>query len=217
MEELIRNRHSVRKYKDIPLKEDDIILINKILEEINKNDLSFKLMTNENVFNLILGYGFIKNCKNYIVLSGKDNDNLEEKVGYYGELLVLKLLEIGINSCFVGGTYKKKKVNYDLPNKHKIVMVLAIGYGIDNGNKAKTKTFNEVSLTKDVPDWYKNGIDMVLLAPSAINQKKWKFEFVKPNFVRAISGGNHFPKVDLGIAKLHFEIGAKIENFKWIK
>ena len=217
MEELIRNRHSVRKYRDVPLKEDDIISINKILEEINKNDLSFKLMTNENVFNLILGYGFIKNCKNYIVLSGKDNDELEEKVGYYGELLVLKLLEIGINSCFVGGTYKKKKVNYDLPNNHKIVMVLAIGYGIDNGNKAKTKTFNEVSLTKDVPDWYKNGIDMVLLAPSAINQKKWKFEFVKPNFVRAISGGNHFPKVDLGIAKFHFEIGAKKENFKWIK
>ena len=217
MEELIRNRHSVRKYRDVPLKEDDIISINKILEEINKNDLSFKLMTNENVFNLILGYGFIKNCKNYIVLSGKDNDELEEKVGYYGELLVLKLLEIGINSCFVGGTYKKKKVNYDLPNGHKIVMVLAIGYGIDNGNKAKTKTFNEVSLTKDVPDWYKNGIDMVLLAPSAINQKKWKFEFVKPNFVRAISGGNHFPKVDLGIAKFHFEIGAKKENFKWIK
>ena len=217
MEELIRNRHSVRKYRDVPLKEDDIISINKILEGINKNDLSFKLMTNENVFNLILGYGFIKNCKNYIVLSGKDNDELEEKVGYYGELLVLKLLEIGINSCFVGGTYKKKKVNYDLPNNHKIVMVLAIGYGIDNGNKAKTKTFNEVSLTKDVPDWYKNGIDMVLLAPSAINQKKWKFEFVKPNFVRAISGGNHFPKVDLGIAKFHFEIGAKKENFKWIK
>ena len=34
MEELIKNRHSVRKYKDIPLKDEDIIKINNLIEEI---------------------------------------------------------------------------------------------------------------------------------------------------------------------------------------
>lgn len=218
MEELIKNRHSVRKYKTDPLTEEHINKINELLEDINKNDLSFKLITNENIFkNLILGYGFIKNCNNYIVLSGKDDVELEEKVGYYGELLVLKLLEMGINTCFVGGTYKKKKVKNDLPLGHRRVLVLAIGYGVNNGTLAKTKTFDNISISKDVPDWYKKGIEMVLYSPSAVNQKKWQFEFVAPNGVKAISGGKFYQSVDLGIAKLHFEIGAGKDNFKWIK
>ena len=217
MEQLIIKRHSVRRYKKDPLNENDVLKINEIIDEINQNDLSFKLVTNENIFkNIILGYGFIKNCNNYIILAGKDNEELEEKIGYYGELLTLKLLEMGINSCFVGGTYKKKKVDLNLPEGYKMVMVLAVGYGIDNGKPSKTKTFNDISISKDVPDWYKNGIDLVLLAPSAMNQKKWKFEFVEPYFVKAICNANHFPKVDLGIAKLHFEIGAGINNFKWL-
>lgn len=216
MKELIKKRHSVRKYKNEPLKDNDISKINELIDDINRNELSFKLITNENIFkNIILGYGFIKNCNNYIILAGKDNNELEEKVGYFGELLTLKLLEIGINSCFVGGTYKKKKVKNDLPEGYRMVMVLAIGYGVDNGKVARTKTFDDISLSKDVPDWYKDGIDMVLLAPSAVNQKKWKFELIAPNYVKATCNGKFFPNVDLGIAKLHFEIGARIDNFKW--
>lgn len=218
IEELIKNRHSVRRYKDIKLKDSDITKINEYIKEINQNDLSFELVTNQNIFkNLILGYGFIKNCNNYIIMGGKDNELLEEKVGYFGEELVLKLLDLGIHSCFVGGTYKKKKVKNELKDGYRNVLVLAIGYGENNGKLAKTKTFDDISISKDVPDWYKKGIELVLLAPSALNQKKWEFEFIAPNQVRIKSFGIHFPKVDLGIAKYHFEIGAGKDNFKWIK
>ena len=218
IEELIKNRHSVRRYKDIKLKDSDITKINEYIKEINQNDLSFELVTNQNIFkNLILGYGFIKGCNNYIIMGGKDNELLEEKVGYFGEELVLKLLDLGIQSCFVGGTYKKKKVKNELKDGYRNVLVLAIGYGENNGKLAKTKTFDDISISKDVPDWYKKGIELVLLAPSAVNQKKWEFEFIAPNQVRIKSFGIHFPKVDLGIAKYHFEIGAGKDNFKWIK
>ena len=218
IEDLIKNRHSVRNYKDIPLSNSDVSKINEFIEEINKKDLSFELVTNENIFkNLILGYGFIKNCNNYIIMAGTDNELLEEKVGYYGEELVLKLLNLGINSCFVGGTYKKKKVKNKLPEGYKNILVLAIGYGQNDGKLAKTKTFDDISISKDVPDWYKKGIELVLFAPSAVNQKKWEFEFIAPNAVRIKSFGKFFPKVDLGIAKYHFEIGAGKSNFKWIE
>ena len=56
---------------------------------------------------------------------------------------------------------------------------------------------------------------MVKYAPSAVNQKKWQFEYIEPNIVKAIPKGKYFPLVDLGIAKLHFEIGAGKQNFKW--
>ena len=218
IEELIKNRHSVRKYKKLPLVEGHVNKIKEMLNEINKNDLSFELVTNENIFkNLILGYGFIKDCNNYIILGGKDDNCLEEKVGYYGEKLALELLDLGINTCFVGGTYKKKKVKNELKEGYRNVLVLAIGYGVNDGKLAKTKTFDEISISKDVPDWYKKGIEMVLFAPSAVNQKKWTFEYVSPNGVKIQSVGKLFPNVDLGIAKYHFEVGAGKENFEWIK
>jgi hypothetical protein len=218
IEELIKNRHSVRKYKKLPLVEGHVNKIKEMLNEINKNDLSFELVTNDNIFkNLILGYGFIKDCNNYIILGGKDDNCLEEKVGYYGEKLALELLDLGINTCFVGGTYKKKKVKNELKEGYRNVLVLAIGYGVNDGKLAKTKTFDEISISKDVPDWYKKGIEMVLFAPSAVNQKKWTFEYVSPNGVKIQSVGKFFPNVDLGIAKYHFEVGAGKENFEWIK
>ena len=78
LEELIKNRHSVRRYKNIPLKNADIDKIKEYIQEINQKELSFELVINENIFkNLILGYGFIKNCNNYIILGGKDNELLE--------------------------------------------------------------------------------------------------------------------------------------------
>ena len=217
MKDLILKRHSVRKYLSKEIETEKINEINSYLEDINKNNnLDFKLFVGEDIFkNWILGYGFIKNCNNYILMSGLDDETLDERVGYYGEMVVLKLLSMGINSCFVGGTYNKKKVSNDLKEGYRKVLVLALGYGDGEGVLASTKEFDEISLTKDVPNWFKNGIEMVKYAPSAINQKKWKFEFIKPNIVRALPGGKHFPLVDLGIAKLHFEIGAGKDNFKW--
>lgn len=217
MKELIIKRHSVRKYLDKQIEEEKINEINSYLTEINKeNNLSFKLITGEDIFkNWILGYGFIKNCKNYILLAGFDDENLDEKVGYFGEKVVLKLMSLGINSCFVGGTYNKKKVSDDLETGHRKVLVLAVGYGDGEGTPSKTKDFADISISKETPEWYKEGIEMVKYAPSAVNQKKWQFEYIEPNIVKAIPKGKYFPLVDLGIAKLHFEIGAGKDNFKW--
>lgn len=217
MKDLIIKRHSVRKYLDKALEPDKIDEINKYLDDINgNNNLDFKLYVGEDIFkNWILGYGFIKNCNNYILLAGLDDDTLDERVGYYGEKVVLKLLSMGINSCFVGGTYNKKKVSNDIKEGYRRVLVLALGYGDGEGVLANTKEFDQISISKNVPDWYNDGIEMVKLAPSAVNQKKWRFELIEPNFVKAIPGGKHFPLVDLGIAKLHFEIGAGKDNFNW--
>lgn len=217
MKDLILKRHSVRKYLSEPIEPEKINEINKYLEEINNNNnLDFKLYVGEDIFkNWILGYGFIKNCNNYILFSGLDDDTLDERVGYFGEKVVLKLLSMGISSCFVGGTYNKKKVASDIKEGYRRVLVLALGYADGEGSFASTKEFDEISISKNVPGWYKDGIEMVKFAPSAVNQKKWTFEFIEPNIVKAIPGGKHFPLVDLGIAKLHFEIGAGKNNFKW--
>ena len=44
-------------------------------------------------------YGNFENCTNYIAMVGKKSADLDERCGYYGELLVLKAQELGLNTC----------------------------------------------------------------------------------------------------------------------
>ena len=43
-------------------------------------------------------YGKFENVKNYIAIVGNKND--QEKAGYYGEKIVLKCPELGLNTCW---------------------------------------------------------------------------------------------------------------------
>ena len=54
-----------------------------------------------------------------------------------------------------------------------------------------------------------------LLAPTAINQQKFKFSLHDGNKVSVKAGLGFYSKVDLGIVKYHFEIGAGVKNFEW--
>ena len=78
------------------------------------------------------------------------------------------------------------------------------------------KSFEDVSkTTNNVPDWYKRGIEFALYAPTAINQQKYKFGLKNGNVVSVKAGIGPCTKIDLGIVKYHFSIGAGIENFEW--
>ena len=68
---------------------------------------------------------------------------------------------------------------------------------------------------KPMPDWFKSGMEAVLLAPTAVNQQKFLFTLLEDGKVSAQPGHAFYVKMDLGIAKYHFEIGAGKENFQW--
>lgn len=96
--------------------------------------------------------------------------------------------------------------------------MISIGYGVNQGSTHPIKSFEDVSITKEkVPAWYQKGIEYALLAPTTLNQQKFQFELIRENKVKAVSGSGFFTKVDLGIAKYHFELGAGTENFEWVK
>lgn len=219
IEKLIRERHSVRSYLDKEIEKEKISEINKLIFEINeKENLNIQLILNDNeAFDkFILHYGKIKNCKNYIALVGNKSDILEEKVGYYGQQLVLKAQELGLNTCWVAGTYNKKSVKAKINANEKLVCIIAIGYGETNGNIRKSKNIEDVSISKEYPDWYKRGIEFALLAPTAVNQQKFKFEYISDNNVKAVTGKGPYAKIDLGIVKYHFELGSG-KKINWIK
>lgn len=217
--EVIKNRHSVRQYFDKPL---DKYVIDALQEEIamcnNESGLNIQLVINEpKAFDSLRAhYGQFSGVKNYIALIGKKESDLEEKCGYYGERLVLLAQQLGLNSCWVAMTYKKIPNAFKLKKGEKLVIVIALGYGINQGKEHKIKTISDVSdwNESDMPQWYKAGVEVALLAPTAMNQQKFKFSF-DGCYVTAKAGFGFYSKIDLGIVKYHFELGAAKHNFKW--
>ena len=159
-------------------------------------------------------YGSFENCKNYIVMAGKKSADLDERCGYYGELLVLKAQELGLNTCWAALTHGKSKAVIGADEKE--VIVIALGYGKTQGIEHKSKKLSDVSnISADSPVWFKRGVKAAILAPTAVNQQKFRFER-KGNTVTARAGRiGPCLKIDLGIVKCHFEIGAGKDNFTW--
>ena len=221
IEQIVKSRHSVRKYTDKKIEGEVLQNLQNTIDQCNKESkLNIKLVLNEeNAFGKS-HYGNFENCKNYIVILGDKKDKeLDEKSGYYGEKVVLKAQEIGLNTCWVALTYNKSEIPFEIKSDEKIVIVIAIGYGVDEGKSHKMKSFENVSkTTENVPKWFKKGVDFALLAPTAINQQKFRFELKNNNEVSLkVAGIGVCTKIDLGIVKYHFELGAGKENFKWSK
>ena len=237
LQEAIEARHSVRAYKDQQLAEDVVKRLEEEIAEVNQTgSLHIQLIRNEpKAFQGTLAkYGKFRNVTNYMVMAGKKSDDLDERIGYYGEHLVLLAQTLGLNTCWVGLSYKKIPDTYVLDEGEVIKAYIAIGYGETQGSSHKIKTIEQVNRTavrtlgssknaSDItPLWYTKGIEAALLAPTAVNQQKFSFEYVGTNNgrhqVRAKKGISMigYTQIDLGIAKYHFEIGAGREHFDWV-
>jgi hypothetical protein len=138
-----------------------------------------------------------------------------EDIGYYGEQLVLKAQQLGINSCWVAGTYQKSKAQGDILPGEKRYMVIALGYGRNQGTPHKSRSVSAVSdWTEGDPDWYRRGIEAALLAPTAMNQQRFRFQRHGEK-VSARAGLGFYTDTDLGIVKYHFEVGSGRGSSVW--
>lgn len=221
----IQARHSVRKYISKPLTQEIIDALQEKIEYCNREGkLHIQLILNEpKGFNGIMAYGAFSGVENYLVMAGEKADDLDERVGYYGEQLVLLAQQLGLGTCWAGISYRKVKDTYQLAGGEKIACMISLGYPDDAGRNMKRKTLQQVSnVSEATPEWFKKGVEAALLCPTAINQEKYYFEYIAPQAgelatVKATRGFSivGYTKMDLGIAKLHFEIGAGRENFQW--
>ncbi len=215
--ESIRARHSVRRYLNTPIPENLREMLDARAAELNRESgLSIQILYDEpECFSSRLArYGRFENCSNYIALVGNPGPGLEEACGYYGEELVLYAQELGLNTCWVALTHGKSRARVEEGQKE--VILIALGYGQTQGSPHRSKSLREVSICKgEAPDWFRNGVEAALLAPTAVNQQKFRFE-LKDGAVTARAGRfGSCLMIDLGIVKRHFEIGAGKENFRW--
>jgi len=211
LKEAMETRHSVRSYSDKPLTDEIKSELCEYIRECNvESGLNVQLVTDEpKAFDSFLAhYGKFSGVKNYIAMIGRNDSALDEKCGYYGEKLVLRAQQLGLNSCWVALTYKKIKTAFTVGAGEKLCVVIAVGYGATSGVPHKSKGISDVAkYSGEMPEWFKSGVEAALLAPTAMNQQKFIFE-LSGEKATAKSGSGFYTKVDLGIAKLHFELAA---------
>lgn len=205
-------RHSVRAYQDKKISAEDTAKLLALIEEVNKDSgLEFVFIedagkTFTKLLNRALGLG---SAPAVIACMGKDCDELDEKIGYWGEKIVLSAQMMGLNTCWAG-TFSREKIPVSVKEGNRLVIVIAVGYGANSGRLRKGKNAQQVSnCTSASPAWFKAGVEAALLAPTAINQQKFDITLNDDGSVTFTDKGGVLSKIDLGIVKYHFEVGSK--------
>ncbi len=220
LKEAMSTRHSVRKYKNEPLAKDSVVKLNERIEAQNqKFGLNMQLVTNnKDSMPGIIALLMSKGVRNYIILAGPDSADVDEKLGYSSADLMLYAQTLGLNSWWIGGMFSRKgaRKNSNAGDDAKIIGVVAVGYGEEQGVAHKSKAAEEVSSYEGTPpQWFNEGVSAALLAPTAMNKQAFSIKG-KENKVSISCNNGSFSGADLGIVKYHFELGAGTDNFTWM-
>lgn len=219
--EAIEMRHSRRSYLSTPIASDSKKVLKAAIDNYNKiSGLSIQFVENgsEAFKGFNLTYGMFHGVSSFLAMVGSTTEvNLNEKVGYYGELLVLEATKLGLGTCWVSGTFNKKQCNCTVRDNETLVCIIPVG-NVEEQRSFKeraiykfahrgTKTIEQL-YTSDVqaPDWFLEGIKAVQKAPSAINQQPVHFNYQTGIITASVDASAGHRLIDLGIAKAHFDI-----------
>lgn len=129
--------------------------------------------------------------------------------------MVILAQQLGLNTCWVAATYSKRKARVKIAHGEKMVCVISVGVGQDQGAAHRSKPLDSVcDYRGKMPEWFAAGMEAALLAPTALNQQKFKFSLVGDR-VKAVAGSGSYAAIDLGVVKYHFEVAAGQDNFLW--
>lgn len=212
--ETMKARHSVRQYSGKKIESGIREKLTALVSECNEESgLNIQIFFDEpKCFNNMMAhYGKFDGVENYIALVGKKGADLDEKAGYYGERLVLKTQELGMNSCWVALTHGKSAAK--IGKGEKLACIISLGYGVTQGTAHKNKPLDQLcNCASGMPDWFAKGMEAALLAPTATNQQKF-YIALKDGRAFGRAGKGFYTKMDLGIVKYHFEAvtGHKVE------
>lgn len=231
--EATRQRRSRRKYLSIPIDAAKTEKLRTLIDGYNKIDgVDMRLVLGDgSAFSgFRKSYGMFSGVQNYIGLIDRiiDPENPSkyrasentEKMGYYGELVVLNATMLGLGTCWVGGSFDRKSCPFDLEDDEMVACAITVGNVADEMSTKeklvrsmthrKTKTAEDMFVSDtSVPDWFMDGMRAVQRAPSAVNRQPVLFTYKDGVVTASVQNPSDIgTALDLGIAKLHFEIGA---------
>ena len=227
MWEAVQTRISCRSYEDRLIEPEILSKLTACIDALNaESGLRFQLFTAGEKGQSIIKMSpamFSGPVYTFAALSGGEDPLSSEKVGYYGEKLVLYATQLGLGTCWVAGTYDRNSIKVDVPDGWKVWDVIPLGYATDRipmkqkliratirRSDRKPEQFLESDTAyADVPEWIRKGIEAVLKGPSAVNQQPVNIVYKDGKVCARIwKDGRGLQYNDLGIAKKQFEVGA---------
>lgn len=219
--EAIDKRCSRRSFLDIPIDGNAVQELNGYIRRYNDiGNVDIRLVTNDSG-----PFGSQKGeAKNYIILAAS-SDGGEERCGYFGERLVLEATRLGLGTCW-RGSFDKNQCAFIPESGEELYCLIALGCvskdmslkekmirGAIHMKSKKTKELYKSS--GDVPSWFMNGMEAVRKSPSAYNRQPVVFNYDSGTVSASVKDMSGLHATDLGIAKLHFEIGAGQGSWKF--
>lgn len=223
--EAIDHRTSIRNYANRPIDKQSIHALFQSIDKYNAQaDLNITLIMDGAVAfkRFFKSYGMFTGVRSIIVLKGKrDTPCIFEKLGYYGEQLVIQAVALGLDTCWVGGSFDKRCPIFQLHPEEALAAVLTIGYNSGNmtfmnklvrgATQEKKPVSARFQAVGDPPQWFYAGMDAVQKAPSAMNRQSVSFHYNAGVVTAGINGKKYLELMDyldLGIAKAHFDLAA---------
>ncbi len=227
MWEAVQTRISCRSYEDRLIEPEILAKLTACIDALNaESGLRFQLFTASEKGQSIIKMSpamFSGPVYTFAALAGGEDPLSSEKVGYYGEKLVLYATQLGLGTCWVAGTYDRNSIAVDVPEGEKVWDVIPMGYATDKipvkqrmiraairRSDRKPEQFLESDTAyADAPEWIRKGIEAVLKGPSAVNQQPVNIVYKDGKvFAKIWKDGRGLQYNDLGIAKTQFETGA---------
>jgi len=203
----MKARHSVRQYTDRKIEDVKRKELQALLDGCNdESGLHMQIFFDEpKCFDSFMAhYGKFSGVSDYIALVGRKGPDLEETTGFYGEKLVLAAQKMGLNTCWVALTHGRSQAV--IAKNEAQTCLIALGYGAVQGVAHANRPLAEVcNCAADMPEWFAQGMEAVMLAPTAVDQQKFYFTLAGDKVAAAVKGSGFYTKVDLGIVKYHFE------------
>ena len=223
-------RHSHRKYSGGFPNDDLISRIERVCDEFRPFHGARAVLVKDSgkdVFKGAISEFFYKVTETpyYIVFIGDMGiDNVQAITGYLGEGIILEATALGLNTCWVGGFFRKEGVlkQIDLQNDEQVLAITPIGYSKDEADRVgasskqyRRKSIENLVLSGDISsnEWIGTALDAVRIAPSAGNRQPWRFNIRDDSIIVSANSKREGFRIsrmlDCDIAMLHIELGVR--------
>jgi hypothetical protein len=181
---------------------------------------------------LIVGsYGRVVGAPSALLVIGRPEERaVQESIGYLGEAALLQATAMSLGTCWVAGSFDRDVAARLAPlgADERVFAVSPLGYAEHRPRRDERllKAIVRAKHRRPVgeiapgfseerwPAWAAEGVRLARIAPSAVNRQPWRFELepegLTVSVVRRGAEGSVSRLLDVGIAMLHFEVGARL-------
>lgn len=181
-------------------------------------------------------YGIIKGAELYLGVTIPNEEYALEALGYDFEQLVLYATSLGLGTCWLGGTFNRSAFASAMeikdgeifpilsplgyPSQKKSIMEQIMRRSIKASGRLPWKdiffkdAFGKPFTEEEAGD-YQFPLEMLRLAPSAVNKQPWRvvvdargFHFFEKHSLGKVTGDVDMQRIDVGIAVCHFHLAA---------